>query len=148
MLIFCIHKVELELLQSNGRSFLVSRADNGIADCNMNRCFRSCGTLSSITGDVRTDELTSEEIGLILLPASLFEPLTDNITGLLFLLYENASPFPVAGVSNDTRIGSPVIAATVVAGEQISFRDLEEPVRIVLRLNPVLEGVSCAHTVI
>ena len=113
----------------------------------MNRCFRSCGTLSPITGDVRTEELILEEIGLILLPASLFEPLSDNITGLFFLLYENASPFPVAGVSNDTRIGSPVIAATV-AGEQISFRNLSEPVSIVLRLNPVLEGVSCANTVI
>ena len=102
------------------------------------------GTLRSITGDIRDNQdLTPEEIGLALLPASLFETLTDEEIGMFFLLYENASPFPVAGVSNETRIGSPVVSATVVAGEQTSFSNLREPVTIVVRLNPVQEGVSC-----
>ncbi len=97
--------------------------------------------------------LISEEIGLALLPASLFEPLTDDEIGLFFSFYESALFFPVAGLPNTTisgimtRIGSPVVAATVVTADQTSFSDLIEPVTIVVRLNPVQEGVGCTGLV-
>ena len=101
------------------------------------------GILRSRTGDARSDEeLTAEEISLALLPASLFQNLTDDVIGIFFAFYKNASPFPVANVSNSTRIGSPVVGATVVAGEQTSFYNLIDPVTITVRLNPVQEGVS------
>ena len=105
------------------------------------------GTLCSITGDIRNS--SEEIISRVLLPPSLFEPLSDEVIGLFFLFYESASFFPVAGVPNITssdimtRIGSPVVAATVVTTNQTSFSDLREPVTIVLRLNPVQEGVRC-----
>ena len=102
--------------------------------------YHGAGILRSITGDFLNVTLTSEEIGLALLPASLFENLNDTMLGLFFSVYESASFFPVAGVPNTTRIGSPVVAATVVTTEQTSFPDLREPVIIVVRLNP---GVSC-----
>ena len=102
------------------------------------------GTLRSITGEFLNETLASEEIGLALLPLSLFENLTDGEIGLFFTVYENAAFFPVADVPDTTRIGSPVIAATAVTAEQTSFPDLREPVIIAVRLNPVQEGVSCA----
>ena len=108
----------------------------------------SCtGSLLSITGDVRDDKLSPEEIGLALLPASLFESFTDNEIGIFFSFYENALLFPVDGVSNATRIGSPVVAATVVVGEQTSFNYLREPVTVAVRLNPDQTRVSCEHDI-
>lgn len=109
----------------------------------INICIRCTGILHSSTGAVRSEEeLTSEEISLALLPPSLFENFTDSAIGIFFTFYKNASPFPVANVPNTTRIGSPVVGATVVAGEQTSFSDLIDPVTITVRLNPVQEGVS------
>ena len=106
-------------------------------------CVLDAGTLRPTTGpgNIRDEDLTPEEIGLALLPASLFETLTDEEIGMFFLLYENASPFPVAGEIGSI-IGSPVVSATVVASEQTSFRNLREPVTIVVRLNQPQEGVS------
>ena len=111
--------------------------------------YHGTGTLRSITGDFLNVTLAPEEIGFALLPPSLFDTLPDDMIGTFFSLYESAALFPVAGVSNTgspviTRIGSPVVAATVVTAEQTSFSDLREPVIIVVRLNPVQEGVSCA----
>ena len=54
-------------------------------------------------------------------------------------------PSTTTAVGVITRIGSPVVAATVVTAEQTSFPDLREPVIVAVRLNPVLEGVSCAR---
>ena len=106
-------------------------------------CIHGTGILRSRIGDARSDEeLTSEEISLALLPTSLFQNFTDDMIGIFFAFYKNASPFPVANVSNTTRIGSPVVGATVVAGEQTSFYNLIDPVTITVRLNPVQEGVS------
>ena len=41
-----------------------------------------------------------------------------------------------------TRIGSPIVSATVVTADRASFSDLIEPVTIGVRLDPVTEGVS------
>ena len=114
--------------------------------------YHGTGILISVTGDFLNVTLAPEEIGLALLPPSLFETLSDDEIGLFFLLYESAAFFPVAGVSNTngitTVIGSPVIAATVVSEEQTSFPDLSEPVIIAVRLNPVPEGVSCTSFIV
>ena len=127
---------------------------NDIIDIFKVDSYHGVGTLDlrSITGGFLNDTLAPEEIGLALLPASLFENIADDEIGLFFSLYESATFFPVADVPSTTtvvgvitRIGSPVVAATVVTAEQTSFPDLREPVIVAVRLNPVLEGVSCAR---
>ena len=40
-----------------------------------------------------------------------------------------------------SQVGSPVVGASVSAGGQTEFRDLRDPVIVVLRLNPVPDGV-------
>ena len=113
--------------------------------------YHCAGILHSETGEFLNMMLAPEEIGLALLPPSLFETLPDDEIGLFFTLYESALFFPLADVPSTatmdgtiTRIGSPVVAATVVTDEQDSFSDLSEPVIVAVRLNPVPEGVSWA----
>ena len=84
-----------------------------------------------------------EETAAVFLPASLFQLITnlDNI-GNFFAVYETGALFPIRNATkinqetNDsvtTVVGSPVLAATV--GPRLNFSGLDEPVRILLRLN-------------
>jgi len=96
------------------------------------------------TLNVDTDERV--EVGLLpgqvaaaILPATIFRNLEGEAIGVFFSLYEESSLFPIADPPNNTRIGSPVVAATV-AGR--TFRDLPEPVIVLVRLNDITDGVS------
>jgi len=101
------------------------------------------------TLNVDTDErvevgLLPEQVASAILPATIFNQirnLEDEAIGVFFSLYEESSLFPIADPPNNTRIGSPVVAATV-AGR--TFRDLPEPVIVLVRLNDIniTDGVS------
>ena len=114
------------------------------------------GTLST-SGNVGDEEelLAPEEIATAFLSSSLFEQFeSDAEVGIFFSLYESSSLFPIARETDSpttaeseddggimSQVGSPVVAATVSAGGQTEFRNLSDPVIVVLRLNPVLNGV-------
>jgi len=97
--------------------------------------------------NVDTDErvevgLLPRQVAAAILPATIFNQirnLQQEAIGVFFLLYEDSSLFPIADPSSNTRIGSPVVAATV-AGRTV--RDLPEPVIVLVRLNDITDGVS------
>ena len=104
---------------------------------------------SGLTGMTITDALNENETAAAFLPASLFQLITDgrDEVGLFFALYSTAELFPitndvqrVSGTNETitTIVASPVLGATV--GPGLSFNDLAEPVRILLRLNEVEVG--------
>ena len=111
------------------------------------------GTFSHVqctaTLNVDTDErvevgLLPEQVASAILPATIFNQirnLEDEAIGVFFSLYEESSLFPIADPPYNTRIGSPVVAATV-AGR--TFTDLSEPVIVLVRLNDIniTDGVS------
>ena len=84
-----------------------------------------------------------DETAAVFLPASLFQSITnlDNI-GNFFAVYDTGALFPIrnttkinqeTNASVTTVVGSPVLTATV--GPRLNFSGLDEPVRILLRLN-------------
>ena len=116
------------------------------------------GTLITASGNVEDEEelITPEEIATAFLSPSLFEQFESDAreVGIFFSLYESSSLFPIARESDSpttaeseddggimSQVGSPVVAATVSAGGQTEFPNLTDPVIVVLRLNPVLDGV-------
>ena len=115
------------------------------------------GTLGTISGNVVGEEelLAPEEIATAFLSPSLFEQFESRTEiGHFFSLYESPSLFPIARESDSpttadseddngimSQVGSSVVAATVSAGGQTEFPNLTDPVIIVFRLNPVLDGV-------
>lgn len=85
------------------------------------------------------EQLAPEEDAVINLPPSLFRQIVNRSTvGLFFVLYNDATLFPVGERNTNnarlaqTRIGSSVLAATV--GEGFRFENLEENVTLALRL--------------
>ena len=87
--------------------------------------------------------LAPEEVANAFLPPSLFTQIEGaEEVGVVFTLYATPVLFTPVGVPNTTRVGSSVVGATV-AGH--SFRNLEEPVVIVLRILPVEDGVSALN---
>ena len=102
-------------------------------------------TLNADTDERVEDGLSPGQVASAILPAAIFNQIrnlegTDvEAIGVFFSLYEESSLFPIAGAPNDTRIGSPVVAATV-AGR--TFRNLPEPVIVLVRLNDITDGVS------
>ena len=117
-------------------------------------------TLSTTSGNVEDEEelLAPEEIATAFLSPSLFEQFESDAgsreVGIFFSLYESSSLFPIARKSDSTttaaieddngimsQVGSPVVAATVSAGGRTEFPNLTDPVIVVVRLNPVLDGV-------
>ena len=115
------------------------------------------GTLST-SGNVENEGelLAPEEIATAFLSPSLFEQFESDAgeVGIFFSLYESSSLFPIARETDSpttaeseddggimSQVGSPVVAATVSAGGQTEFRNLSDPVIVVLRLNTVLNGV-------
>ena len=115
------------------------------------------GTTSGNVGD-EEELLAPEEIATAFLSPSLFEQFESDAgsreVGIFFSLYESSSLFPIARESDSpttadseddggimSQVGSPVIAATVSAGGRTEFPDLTDPVIVILRLNPVLDGV-------
>ena len=118
------------------------------------------GTLGTTSGNVGDEEelLAPEEIATAFLSPSLFEQFESDAgsgeVGIFFSLYESSSLFPIARESDSpttaeseedggimSQVGSPVVAATVSAGGRTEFPNLTDPVIVVLRLNPVLDGV-------
>ena len=99
-------------------------------------------TLNAGTDERAEDGLLPGQVASATLPATIFRNLGDTDVGVFFSLYEESSLFPIADPLNDTRIGSPVVAATV-AGR--TFRDLPEPVLVLVRLDDVTDGVSAPH---
>ena len=116
------------------------------------------GALITASGNVEDEEelIAPEEIATAFLSPSLFEQFESDAgeVGIFFLLYESSSLFPIARESDSpttaeneddggimSQVGSPVIAATVSAGGRTEFSNLTDPVIVVLRLNPVLDGV-------
>ena len=115
------------------------------------------GTASGNVGD-EEELLAPEEIAAAFVPPSLFEQFESDAgsreVGIVFSLYESSSLFPIARESDlpttaenednggiMSQVGSPVVAATVSAGGRTEFSNLTDPVTVVLRLNPVLDGV-------
>ena len=98
---------------------------------------------SDQTGNTNISALNEEETVAAFLPPSLFQSITDrNSTGIFFAVYETGVFFPITNATElvertnttvTTAVGSPVLAATV--GPGLNFSELEEPVRILLRLN-------------
>ena len=81
-------------------------------------------------------QLSPQQDAAIRLPPSLFDELNNlpNV-GVFFGRYETSTLFPVGRVSNNgrqTQVGSQVLAATV--GQNLSLRNLSEPVTITLKL--------------
>ena len=116
--------------------------------------------MSTTSGNVEDEEelLAPEEIATAFLSPTLFEQFESDAgsgeVGIFFSLYESSSLFPIARESDTpttadseddggimSQVGSPVIAATVSAGGRTEFPNLTDPVIVVLRLNPVLDGV-------
>ena len=108
------------------------------------RSFSSSGQ----TGNTNTNALSEDETAAAFLPASLFRSVTgpDDL-GIFFAVYDIGVLFPIANdtqmyqdtdASVTTVVGSPVLAATV--GPGLNFTGLEEPVRILLRMNEVSSG--------
>ena len=83
-----------------------------------------------------------DETAAVFLPAPLFQLITNRTNiGIFFNVYGTGVLFPVTketNVSTTTVVGSPVLAATVGSG--LNFKNLAEPVTIMLRLNQL--GVS------
>ena len=94
---------------------------------------------SDQTENTNTDTLSEGENATAFLPASLFQSITDrgldNI-GSFYAVYDTGALFPITNAT--TVVGSPVLAASI--GLRLRFNELEEPVRILLRLNEL--GVS------
>ena len=112
-------------------------------DCTFS-CVQRTATLNvHVDTDERVkDGLLPGQVAATILPATIFNQtrnLEDEAIGVFFSLYEESSLFPIADPPNNTRIGSPVVAATV-AGR--TFRDLPEPVIVLVRLNDITDGVS------
>ena len=112
-------------------------------------------TTSENVGD-EVELLAPEEVANAFLSPPLFERFKSDTgeSGIFFSLYESSSLFPIARESDSpttaeseddggimSQVGSPVVAATVSAGGQTEFRNLSDPVIVVLRLNTVLNGV-------
>lgn len=82
------------------------------------------------------NQQTQNRVGSIQLPQYLFQNLSsiqNNITGLVFTIYINSSLFPIANISQDRSIRSPVVGA-LVAGQN-PVEDLTNPVLIDLTLS-------------
>ena len=81
-------------------------------------------------------QLSPQQDAVIRLPPSLFEELNNlpNV-GVFFGRYETSILFPLDRMSSNgrqTQVGSQVLAATV--GQNLSLRNLSEPVTITLKL--------------
>ena len=83
-----------------------------------------------------------DETAAVFLPAPLFQSITNHTNvGIFFNVYDTGVFFPITketNASTTTVVGSPVLAATVGSG--LNFKNLAEPVTIMLRLNQL--GVS------
>ena len=83
-----------------------------------------------------------DETAAVFLPAHLFQSITNRTNvGIFFNVYGTGVLFPITketNASTTTVVGSPVLAATVGSG--LNFKNLAEPVTIMLRLNQL--GVS------
>ena len=103
------------------------------------RSFSSSGQ----AGNTNITTLNEEETVAAFLPPSLFQSITDrNSTGIFFAVYNTGVFFPITNATEliertnttvTTVVDSPVLAATV--GPGLNFSGLEDPVRILLRLN-------------
>ena len=92
----------------------------------------------------------SQEIvrGSVSISPGLFSRISSDQIGLVFTLYAEATLLPVRDPANEgsanstlrTEVGSPIIAATVGAGQQ--FRDIDPPVVVTLRLGNFSGSVS------
>lgn len=89
----------------------------------------------ALSGTTDMTQQTQNRVGSIQLPQYLFQNLSiqKNITGLVFTIYINSSLFPIANISQDRSIRSPVIGA-LVAGQN-PVEDLTNPVLIDLTLS-------------
>ena len=94
---------------------------------------------SDQTGSTNIDTLNEGQTAAAFLPPSLFHSITDrgleNI-GSFYAVYNTGALFQITNAT--TVVGSPVLAASV--GLRLRFNELEEPVRILFRLNEL--GVS------
>ena len=109
---------------------------------------------TDLTGSTNINTLNEDETAAAFLPASLFKSLTDfDNVGSFYIVYQTGALFPITNITEidqetnasvTTAVASPVLAATV--GLQLSFSELEEPVRILLRLNEL--GVSNRNGVV
>ena len=94
---------------------------------------------SDRTGSNNIDTLNDGQTAAAFLPPSLFHSITDrgldNI-GSFYAVYNTGALFQITNAT--TVVGSPVLAASV--GLRLRFNELEEPVRILFRLNEL--GVS------
>ena len=94
---------------------------------------------SDQTGSTNIDTLNEGETAAAFLPPSLFHSIIDrgldNI-GSFYAVYDTGALFQITNAT--TIVGSPVLAASV--GLRLRFNELEEPVRILFRLNEL--GVS------
>ena len=98
---------------------------------------------TSFSGGCQTGNATLNETAAAILPASLFQLITNqDSVAIFFAVYDTGVLFPITNArelvqrtnaSITTVVGSPVLAVSV--GPGLNFNGLVEPVRISLRLN-------------
>ena len=95
------------------------------------------------SGGCQTGNATLNETAAAILPASLFQLITNqDSVAIFFAVYNTGVLFPITNATQlvqrtnasiTTVVGSPVLAVSV--GPGLNFNGLVEPVRISLRLN-------------
>ena len=106
------------------------------------------------SGQATSGELPPQLDAAIDLPPSLFRLIGDRTNvGIFFALYDTPTLFPVDGgrflnvmERVERAVGSRVLAATV--GPGINFENLQDPVTIVLRVQPVEGMVRYVHYIL
>ena len=78
----------------------------------------------------------------VFLPPTLFTSINKTDVGIFFSIYHTASFFPIANSSNTT-IASIVLGATVVAGSDVSFRNLSTPAQFVFTISSNVRSSQC-----
>ena len=108
------------------------------------RSFLSSGE----TRNTNISTLSENTTAATYLPASLFQSIVNRMSvGVVFTVYNRGVLFPITNATEQapgtnasitTVVGSPVLGVTVGLG--LNFRNLTEPVRILLRLNELEVG--------
>ena len=123
--------------------------------------FPSGGGISYLTGvnegeDLIIGQPTTQQEAAISLPASVFTRIIQTNVGIFFAFYNRPTLFPfregrttinnnIVRRQSDTvsdterRIGSPILASTIVDDNFTNFDNLTEPVTVTLRLLSDLE---------
>ena len=80
----------------------------------------------------------------VFLPPALFKSINKTDVGIVFSVYHTASFFPIANVSNTTKIASIILGASVVSGNDVPFENLSAPVQFIFIISSkVWSSIMC-----